>query len=134
MASVPPLQHSAFLSHVKSRLDADEKMLELKEDQVTEQQRGVVHGLKALYESAVFEDIERDLESGHGAMETVEKRVRLDVEACKVITEGMNPSPMGKILLELLVAEHAHAMRTELGNLALLQNQNDGESSSMFAH
>lgn len=67
-------------------------------------------------------------------METVEKRVQLDVDACKVIIDGMNPSPMGKILLELLVAEHAHAMRTELGNLALLQNQNNGESTSLFAH
>ena len=93
-----------------------------------------MHGLKALYESQVVEDIERDLESGHMSMETVEKRVRLDVDACKVIIEGMNPSPMGKILPELLVPEHAHAMRTEPGNLVLLQNQNSGESASMFAH
>ena len=67
-------------------------------------------------------------------METVEKRVQLDVDACKVIIEGMSPSPMGKILLELMVAEHVNAMRTELGNLALLQNQNNGESASMFVH
>lgn len=60
-------------------------------------------------------------------METVKKRVRLDVDASKVIIEGMNPSPMGKILPELLVPEYAHAMRTELGNLVLLQNQNSGE-------
>ena len=60
------------------------------------------------------------------SMETVEKRVQLDVDACKVIIDGMDHSPMGKILLELLVAEHANAMRAELGNLVLLQNQNNG--------
>ena len=115
------LQHSVFLSHVKSVLDALEKILELKDDQVTEQQRAAVHGLKALYESQVVKDIERDLESGHVTMETVEKRAQLDADACKVILEGMNPSPIGKIFLELLVAEHANAMGTELGNLVLLQ-------------
>ena len=88
------LHHSAFLSHVKSVHDALEKMVELKEEQVTKQQRATVHGLKALYESRVVEDIERDLESGHVSMETVEKRVQLDVDACKVIIEGMNPTPI----------------------------------------
>ena len=89
-----PLPHSAFLSHVKSVLDADEKMLELKEDQVVEQQRFAVYGLKALYESRVVEDVERDLESGHVSMETVDKRVQFDFDACKVIIEGMNPTPI----------------------------------------
>ena len=89
-----PLHPPSFLSHVKSVLDALGKMVELKEEQVTEQQRVAVHGLKALYESRVVEDIERDLESGHVSMETVEKRVQFDVDACKVIIEGMNPSPM----------------------------------------
>lgn len=120
------LQLSAFHSHVKSVLDALEKILELKEDQVTEQQRAAVHGLKALYESQVVADIERDLERGHATLETVEKRVQLDVDASKVIIEGMNPSPMGKIFLELLVAEHAKAKRAELGSLVLLQNQSNG--------
>lgn len=127
-------QHSAFLSHVRPVLDALEKMLVLKENQVTEQERTAVHGPKASCESRVVEDTERDLESGHVSMETVEKRVRLDIDACKEIIEEMNPSPMGKILLELLVAEHANAMRTELGNLLLLQNQNNGGSASLFVH
>ena len=68
--------------------------MELKGDQVTEQQRAAVHGLKALYESRVVEGVEQDLESGHVSMETVEKRVQLDVDACKVIIEGMNPTPI----------------------------------------
>lgn len=120
------LQHSAFLSRVNSVLDALEKILELKEDQVTEQQRAAIHGLKVLYESQLVEDIERDLESGHVTMETVEKRIQLDVDACKVIIEGMSPSPMGKIFLELLVAEHANSKRAELGSFVLFQNQNNG--------
>lgn len=89
-----PLHHSAFLSHVKSGLDALEKMVELKGEQVTEQERAAGHGLKALYESWVVEDVKRDLESGHVSMETVEKRVQLDVDAYKVIIEGMNPTPI----------------------------------------
>ena len=89
-----PLHHSAFLSHVKSGLDALEKMVELKGEQVTEQERAAEHGLKALYESRVVENVERDLESGHVSMETVEKRVQLDADACKVIIEGVNPTPI----------------------------------------
>ena len=89
-----PLHPPSFLSHVKSGLDALGKMVELKGEQVTEQERAAVHGLKALYESRVVEDDERDLESGHVSMETVEKRVQLDVDACKVIIEGMNPTPI----------------------------------------
>ena len=93
-----PLHHSAFLSHVKSGLDALEKMVELKGEQVTEQERAAGHGLKALYESWVVEDVKRDLESGHVSMETVEKRVQLDVDACKVITPIMY-EPFNGLLL-----------------------------------
>ena len=59
-----------------------------------EQERAAEHGLKALYESRVVENVERDLESGHVSMEPVEKRVQLDADACKVIIEGVNPTPI----------------------------------------
>ena len=58
-----PLHPPSFLSHVKSVLDALEKKVELKEEQVTEQERAAVHSLKAL-------------------------------DACKVIIEGMNSTPI----------------------------------------
>ncbi len=61
----------------------------------------------------------------NNVLERVEE-VKATGYADEVIIEEMNPRPMGKILLELLVAERAHAMRTEPGNLALLQNQNNG--------
>lgn len=89
-----PLHPPSLLSHVKSGLDALGKMVELKGEQVTEQERAAGHGLKEFYESWVVEDIERDLGSGHVSMETVEKRVQLDVDARKVIIEGMNPTPI----------------------------------------
>lgn len=103
-------------------LEALEKILALKEDQVTEQQRAAVRGLKALYNSQVVEEIERDLVSGHVSMETVEKRVQLEENASRAVIELMNPSPIGKIFLELLIAEHMNAMRMKLGNLVLLMN------------
>lgn len=68
------LQHESFLAHVKSVLDALDKILDLKNDQVTEQQRAAVRGLKALYSSQTIVDIGRDLANGHVTMETVEKR------------------------------------------------------------
>ena len=49
-------------------------------------------------------------------METVEKRVRLDVETGKAVIELLNPSPMGKMLLELILAEQVNALRTNLRN------------------
>ena len=47
-------------------------------------------------------------------METVERRVRLDAETCKVVIELLNPSPMSKMHLEIILAEQANALRTNL--------------------
>lgn len=49
-------------------------------------------------------------------METVEKRVRLDMETGKAVIELLNPSAMGKMLLELILAEQVNALRTNLMN------------------
>ena len=46
--------------------------------------------------------------------ETVEKRVQLDMETGKVVIELLNPSPMGKMLLDLIWAEQTNALRTNL--------------------
>ena len=115
-------QHESFCDHIKAVVDALEKILDLKGNQVTEQQRSVVRGLKALYTGQVIEDIKCDLASGHVTMDTVEKRVQLDVDACKAVIELMNPSPIGKILLELILAEQANAMRTNLKSQVLWIN------------
>ena len=116
------LQHESFCSHVKAVVDALEKILELKNNQVTDQQRAAVHGLKAMYSGQLIEDIKRDLVSGNVTMETVEKRVQLDVDACKTVIDLLNPSPVGKILLELILAEQANAMRLNLKNQVMWVN------------
>lgn len=110
------LQHESFCDHVKVVVDALERILELEDNQVTAQQRAAVRGLKAIYSGQLIEDIKRDLASGNVTMETVEKRVQLDVEACKAVIDLLNPSPIGKILLELILAEQANAMKTNLKN------------------
>lgn len=117
------LQHEAFCDHVKIVVDALEKILELKGNQVTAQQRAAVRGLKAIYSGQLIEDIKRDLASGNVTMDTVEKRVQLDVEACKAVIPLLNPSPIGKILLELILAEQANVMRTNLKNQVLCCNE-----------
>lgn len=119
------LQHESFCDHVKTVVDALEKILELKDNQVTDQQRAVVRGLKAFYSGQLIEDIKRDLVSGNVTMETVEKRVQLDVDACKAVIDLLNPSPIGKILLELILAEQANAMRTNLKNQVMWMNLQD---------
>ena len=116
------LQHESFCDHVKAVVDALEKILEFKDNQVTDQQRAVVRGLKAIYSGQLIEDIKRDLVSGNVTMETVEKRVQLDVDACKAVIDLLNPSPIGKILLELILAEQANAMRTNLKNQVMWVN------------
>lgn len=116
------LQNESFCDHVKTVVDALEKILELKDHQVTEQQRAVVRGLKAIYSGQLIEDIKRDLVSGNVTMETVEKRVQLDVDACKAVIDLLNPSPIGKILLELILAEQANAKRTDLKNQVMWMN------------
>ena len=110
------LQHESFGELVKAVVDTLEKILELQENQVTAQQQAAVRGLRAIYSGQLIEDIKRDLASGNVTMETVEKRVQLDVDACKAVIDLLNPSPIGKILLELILAEHANAMRTNLKN------------------
>ena len=116
------LQNESFCDHVKTVVDALQKILELKDHQVTEQQRAVVRGLKAIYSGQLIEDIKRDLVSGNVTMETVEKRVQLDVDACKAVIDLLNPSPIGKILLELILAEQANAKRTDLKNQVMWMN------------
>lgn len=113
------LQYESFCDHIKAVVDALEKMLVLKDDQVTDQQRAALRGLKAFYSGQLVEDIKRDLASGDVTIETVEKRVQLDVDACKTVIDLLNPSPMGKILLELILIEQANAMRTNLKNQVL---------------
>lgn len=119
------LQNESFCDHVKAVVDALEKILELKDNQVTDQQRAVVRGLRAIYSGQLIEDIKRDLVSGNVTMETVEKRVQLDVDACKAVIDLLNPSPIEKILLELILAEQANAMRTNLKNQVMWMNLKD---------
>lgn len=119
------LQNESFCDHVKAVVDALEKILELKDNQVTDQQRAAVCGVKAIYSGQLIEDINRDLASGNVTMETVEKRVQLDVDACKAVIDLFNPNPIGKILLELILAEQANAMRTNLKNQVMWMNLKD---------
>lgn len=119
------LQNESFCEHVKTVVDAFEKILELKDHQVTDRQLAVVRGLKAIYSGQLIEDIKRDLVSGNVTMETVEKRVQLDVDACKAVIGLLNPSPIGKILLELILSEQANAMRTTLKNQVIWMNLQD---------
>ena len=119
------LQNESFCDHVKAVVDALEKILELNDNQVTDQQRAVVRGLRAIYSGQLIEDIKRDLVSGNVTMETVEKRVQLDVDACKAVIDLLNPSPIGKIFLELILAEQANAMRTNLKNQVMWMNLKD---------
>lgn len=71
-------------------------------------------GLKVNYSGQLVEDFKRNLVSGNVTMETVEKRVKLDVDVCKAVIDLLNPSPIGKIILELILAGQANAMRTDL--------------------
>ena len=121
------LQHESFCDHVKAVIDALEKILELKDNQVTDQQCAAVRGLRAIYSSQLIEDIKRDLASGNVTMDTVEKRVQLDVDACKVVIDLLNPNPIGKILLELILAEQANAMRTSLKSQVMWINNSFNE-------
>ena len=92
---------------------------------MTPQQRAAMRWLKTIYSRQRIEDIKRDLASGNVTMETVEKRVQLDVDACKAVIDLLNPCPIGKILLELILADQANAMRTNLKNQvmwAIMQN------------
>lgn len=58
-------------------------------------------------------------------MDTVEKRILLETEASKAVIEILNPHPMMKIFLELLVTEQANAMRTNLKNQVLWINHGE---------
>jgi len=111
-----------FSEHIKATIEALEKVWEMSPEQITEQQYSVIRGLKAIYTGQLVEDIEGDLKSGHITMETVEKRVQLDVEAYKIVIDQMNLTPIEKIFLDLLFADHVSAMRMNLGNMVLLLN------------
>jgi len=119
------LQHVSFCDHIKAVVNALEKILDLNDDQVTDRQRAVVRELKAIYSGQLVEDIKCDLASGIVTMDTVEKRVQLDVDMCKAVIDLLNPSPIGKILLELILAEQAVAMRTNLKNQVMWMSEDN---------
>lgn len=48
--------------------------------------------------------------------------MQLDVDAFKAVIDLLNPSPIEKILLELILAEQANAMRTDLKNQVMWMN------------
>lgn len=52
-------------------------------------------------------------------MNTVEKRIQLDVDTCKAVIELTNLSPIGKILLELVFVEDRHDLREDCFSLVL---------------
>lgn len=118
------IQHESFCNHIKAMIDAFDKVLELKDNQAADQQRAVVRSLKAIYAGELVADVEHDLATGHVTMDTVEKRIRLEEEACKLVIEKLSPSPMWKIFLELMLAEQINAMRGNLSNLVLWMNSN----------
>ena len=89
-----------------------EKTLALKDGQVIERQRAAVRGLKAIYSGQLIVDIKRDLASGNM---TVEKHIQMDVDVGK----ALEPNPMGKIPLELILPEPPNALRTNLKNQLL---------------
>ena len=83
--------------------------------------------MKALYPGKLIDDISHDLAIGNVTMATVEKRVQLDVIACKAIIDLLNPSPIGRILLELILAEQANMMRTNLKNQIMWVNMQNNK-------
>ena len=83
--------------------------------------------MNALYPGKLIDDISHDLAIGNVTMATVEKRVQLDVIACKAIIDLLNPSPIGRILLELILAEQANMMRTNLKNQIMWVNMQNNK-------
>lgn len=80
--------------------------------------------MDSIYESRRYlalVEIKSDL-----TMDTVEKRVRLDVEIGKAVIELLNPRPIGRMLLELIITEQTNALRTNLKNQILWLNNVQG--------
>jgi len=59
--------------------------------------RDAVRKWKAIFADQMLEDIKRSPEKGPVSKETVDKRVRLDVNAGKAVKESMNSSPIGYV-------------------------------------
>ena len=58
--------------------------------------RDAVRKWKSIYADQMMEDIKRGPEKGPVPMETVDKRVRLDVDAGKALIELLKSNPIGK--------------------------------------
>ncbi len=70
--------------------------------------RDAVRKWKSIYTDQMLEDIKRGLEKGPVSMETVDKRIRLDVNAGKAVKESMAHSEqvyaMGANLMNQIVS------------------------------
>lgn len=115
------LQYDSFCNQIKAVVEAIEKILDIK-DNLSDQQRAALHGLRTICSGQLIDDIKCDIESGNVTMETVEKRVQLDINAGNILIDLLNPSPIGKIFLELILAEHTNVMRMNLMNQVMWAN------------
>lgn len=107
-------QAKDFGAYVESVLKGIKVFLAQNEDQLDSQQKGELKAITSLYMGALVGDIQRDLSSNNVTMDTIEKRVELEVESVKIIKEVFPLDKIQSVFFDCMLSIYLEQFRRNL--------------------
>lgn len=107
-------QAKDFEASVESVLKGIMEFLTQNEDQLNPQQKRELKAVTSLYMGAFVGDIQRDFSTYSGTMDTIEKRVELEVESAKIIKEVFPLDKIHSVFFDCLFSIYLEQFRRNL--------------------
>lgn len=107
-------QAKDFGAYVESVLKGIKVFLAQNEDQLDSQQKGELKAITSLYMGTLVGDIQRDLSSNNVTMDTIEKRVELEVESVKIIKEVFPLDKIQSVFFDCMLSIYLEQFRRNL--------------------
>ena len=107
-------QAKDFGAYVESVLKGIKVFLAQNEDQLDSQQKGELKAITSLYMGTLVGDIQRDLSSNNVTMDTIEKRVELEVESVKIIKEVFLLDKIQSVFFDCMLSIYLEQFRRNL--------------------
>lgn len=107
-------QAKDFEAYVESVLKGIKEFLAQNEDRLNRQQKRELKAVTSLYMGALVGDIQRDLSTYSVTMDTIEKRVELEVESAKIIKEVFPLDKIHSVFFDCLFSIYLEQFRRNL--------------------
>lgn len=121
-------QAKGFGAYVESVLKGIKAFLAQNEDQLNLQQKAELRAITSLYMGTLVEDIQRDLFSNTVTIDTIEKRVELEVETFKIVKRILPLDLFTSVFLDCLFSIYLGRFRDNLVSWRRIINESQGRS------